>query len=46
MIETIDNGKPSTAFMSFGDRVRIEMLDRDGASIFGSIDHVVEAYGD
>jgi fumarylacetoacetate (FAA) hydrolase len=24
--------------MKFGDRVRIEMLDDDGASIFGAID--------
>ena len=44
MIETIDSGKPQTSFMKFGDRVRIEMLDRDGASIFGAIDHVVEKY--
>jgi fumarylacetoacetate (FAA) hydrolase len=44
MLETIENGKPSTPFMQFGDRVRIEMLDRDGRSIFGAIDQeVVEA---
>jgi fumarylacetoacetate (FAA) hydrolase len=28
--------------MTFGDRVRIEMLDADGASIFGAIEQVVE----
>ena len=37
-IETVDQGKPSTPYMKFGDSVRIEMLDARGASIFGSID--------
>ena len=32
--ETIDNGKPVTPFMSFGDRIRIEMFDGAGQSIF------------
>lgn len=41
MIETIRDGKPSTPFMKFGDRVRIEMLDKAGASIFGPIDQKV-----
>ena len=41
-IETIDGGSPTTSFMKFGDRVRIEMLDRAGASVFGAIDQVVE----
>jgi fumarylacetoacetate (FAA) hydrolase len=43
-IETINDGKPSTAFMQYGDRIRIEMRDRNGASIFGTIDQVVEQY--
>ena len=43
-IETINNGKPSTSFMRFGDRIRIEMNDANGASIFGTIDQVVEKY--
>jgi len=43
-IETINDGKPSTSFMQFGDRIRIEMQDANGASIFGSIDQVVEKY--
>lgn len=43
MIETIENGKPETEFMKFGDAVRIEMLDADGKSIFGAIDQVVAA---
>ena len=41
MLETIKDGKPGTPFMSFGDTVRIEMLDRDGNSIFGAIDQKV-----
>jgi len=44
MVETIRDGKPSTPFMRVGDRVRIEMHDDDGASIFGRIDQVVEKY--
>lgn len=41
MIETIENGKPTTRFMNFGDHIRIEMLDENGASIFGAIDQSV-----
>jgi len=41
-LETIDTGKPSTPFMKFGDRIRIEVLDRAGASVFGAIDQIVE----
>lgn len=44
MIETIEQGKPSTPFMRFGDTVKIEMKDASGASIFGAIDQVVEKY--
>jgi len=42
--ETIDTGKPTTPFMKFGDRIRIEMLDRAGRSIFGAIDQKVVKY--
>jgi fumarylacetoacetate (FAA) hydrolase len=41
-IEIIETGMPKTPFMKFGDRVRIEMLDRAGASIFGAIDQEVQ----
>jgi fumarylacetoacetate (FAA) hydrolase len=41
-IETIESGKPTTPFMRFGDRIRIEMLDVDGRTVFGAIDQVVE----
>jgi fumarylacetoacetate (FAA) hydrolase len=30
--------------LRFGDRVRIEMLDRAGRSIFGAIEQVVTRY--
>ena len=40
-IETINTGKPSTAFMRSGDHVRIEMFDDQGQSIFGAIDQTV-----
>jgi fumarylacetoacetate (FAA) hydrolase len=43
-IETINDGKPSTSFMQFGDSIRIEMNDANGASIFGTIDQVVTKY--
>jgi fumarylacetoacetate (FAA) hydrolase len=42
-LETIESGAPTTPFMKFGDRVRIEMRDAKGQSIFGAIDqHVVQ----
>ncbi|WP_254459210.1 fumarylacetoacetate hydrolase family protein [Xanthomonas sacchari] len=41
-VETLRDGKPSTPYMSFGDVVRIEMLDRDGVSIFGAIEQRIE----
>lgn len=44
MLEVIADGKATTPFMRFGDTVRIEMLDDNGASIFGSIDQKVVEY--
>lgn len=43
-IEAIESGTSKTSFLNFGDRVRIEMRDSTGASIFGAIDHVVEPH--
>jgi len=43
-VETIRHGAPKTPFLSFGDRVRIEMLDGQGQSIFGAIDQEVVRY--
>jgi fumarylacetoacetate (FAA) hydrolase len=41
MLETLEQGRPRTSFLSFGDRVRIEMFDDHGDSIFGAIDQRV-----
>ena len=44
-LEQIEHGKPSTPFLKFGDRVRIEMFDAAGRSIFGAIDQQVVRSG-
>jgi len=44
MYETIESGSPKTGFLKFGDRIRIEMLDVSGKSVFGAIEQTVEAY--
>jgi len=41
MIETINNGSPTTPFMDFGDSIKIEMFDDNNQSIFGSIQQIV-----
>ena len=41
MLEILETGKPMTPFLRFGDRVRIEMLDAGGQSIFGAIEQEV-----
>jgi fumarylacetoacetate (FAA) hydrolase len=40
-VETLRDGKAVTPFFKFGDRVRIDVTDADGASIFGAIEQVV-----
>jgi fumarylacetoacetate (FAA) hydrolase len=45
MLETLEHGAPRTPFLRFGDRVRIEMLDASGASVFGAIEQEVVRYG-
>jgi fumarylacetoacetate (FAA) hydrolase len=45
-IETIETGAPVTAFMQFGDTIRIEMLGADGLSVFGAIEQRVVPAGD
>jgi fumarylacetoacetate (FAA) hydrolase len=40
-IETIQDGKPGTDYMKFGDTIRIEMKGRDGQSVFGAIDQKI-----
>ncbi|ACK47351.1 fumarylacetoacetate hydrolase family protein [Shewanella sp. SP1S1-7] len=44
MLEVIAEGKATTPFMRFGDTVRIEMLDDNNVTIFGSIDQKVVEY--
>ena len=44
MYETIETGKPQTSYLKFGDKVRIEMFDADGISIFGAIEQEVKPY--
>jgi fumarylacetoacetate (FAA) hydrolase len=41
MLEQLEHGKPITPFLKFGDRVRIEMFDEEGRTIFGAIDQRV-----
>jgi fumarylacetoacetate (FAA) hydrolase len=38
-VEKIDTGDSSTPFLQHGDRLRFEVLDAAGASVFGAIDH-------
>jgi fumarylacetoacetate (FAA) hydrolase len=44
MLEILELGKPTTPFMHFGDKVHIEMRDKQGTSIFGAIDQIVKKY--
>jgi len=41
-LETIETGEAVTAYMRFGDTIRIEMLDGAGKSVFGAIEQVVK----
>lgn len=42
--EQLKNGAPSTPYLRFGDRVRLEFFDEVGRSVFGAIDQTVEPY--
>ncbi|MFT2110398.1 fumarylacetoacetate hydrolase family protein [Marinomonas sp. 2405UD68-3] len=44
MLEIIEGGKAVTPFMTYGDKVAIEMFDTNGASIFGKIEQTVVPY--
>jgi fumarylacetoacetate (FAA) hydrolase len=44
-VETILHGGPRTAWLKYGDRVRIEMRGDDGGLIFGAIEQVVAKPG-
>ena len=41
-VETLRDGKASTPFLKFGDRVRIDVTDANGASLFGAIEQTVQ----
>jgi fumarylacetoacetate (FAA) hydrolase len=41
-IEIIEHGAPRTAYMRFGDRIRIEMLDPSGQPLFGAIEQATK----
>ncbi|EIM00648.1 fumarylacetoacetate hydrolase family protein [Rhodanobacter denitrificans] len=43
-VETLRDGQPSTPFLKFGDRLKIDVTDATGASIFGAIEQQVEPY--
>lgn len=42
-METIENGKPRTRFMKFGDTIRIEAKGENGQSVFGAIEQKLAA---
>lgn len=41
MIETIENGQPSTPFMAFADTIKIEMFDSNERSISEDLNQTV-----
>jgi fumarylacetoacetate (FAA) hydrolase len=43
-LEAIAGGEAVTPFLKFGDRVRIEMFDAEGNSLFGAIEQQVARY--
>jgi fumarylacetoacetate (FAA) hydrolase len=40
----VEEGAAKSAFLAFGDTVRIEMFDVHGATVFGAIEQRVEKY--
>tara|TARA_R110002124_G_scaffold129483_1_gene290864 strand:+ start:164994 stop:166004 length:1011 start_codon:yes stop_codon:yes gene_type:complete len=44
MIEKIESGEFKTPFMKFGDTIKIEAKDANGASIFGTIEQKIVEY--
>jgi fumarylacetoacetate (FAA) hydrolase len=44
MLETLSSGAVTTEYLRHGDRVRIEMLNDRGDSVFGVIDQLVRAH--
>ncbi len=44
LVEQVEDGEARTPFLAFGESVRIEMFDRDDATVFGAIEQKVERY--
>ena len=44
LVEQVEEGEAKTPFLRFGDAVKIEMRDAQGASVFGAIEQRVERY--
>jgi fumarylacetoacetate (FAA) hydrolase len=44
-LELLGQGKPQTPYLHYGDRVRMECLMPDGASVFGALDQAVTPIG-
>jgi len=44
VIEIAASGAANTEFMHYGDKVRIEMFDKQGQSVFGAIEQVVKPW--
>ena len=44
LVEQVEKGEAKTAFLNFGDTVKIEMLDANGATVFGAIEQTVARY--
>ena len=40
-IEMLDDGAPATPFLSYGDRVRMEAVGKDGGPLFGALDQKI-----
>lgn len=43
-LEVVELGEAKTPFFRFGDRVRVEMFDAEGASVFGAIENEITQY--
>ena len=37
-VEMIEHGEPKSSFLKYGDRVQIEAIGEDGASLLGAMD--------
>lgn len=43
-LEVVNEGQAKTPFFKFGDRVRVEMFDTQGVSVFGAIEQEIQRY--